>query len=740
MRILFVLKQLGYVRHFESVVRELSARGHIVRLATQDGETDLPPQLAGLPGVSAVKAPTKRGDQWQGRVSLIRRAGDYLRYLEPAFEGAGKLRARAFEKLIGTLSAHQREPGQGWSDVARGLTADERARLVALVRVIEDAIPSDPSIEAFIADEAPDVLLVTPLIDLGSSQADLIKSARALALPSALALFSWDNLTTKGVIHEVPDRLLVWNELQRREARDFHGVPEDRVRVTGAPRFDDFYALQPATTRTAFHEQLGLAPAEKTLLYLGSSKFVAEHERIFVERWLAAVRGSKDPALARANIVMKPHPDVNRMWEAGDARRVTWDGATPLSALVSRSLGDDRAVVVQGRFTAAQLLYDCLAHADAVVALNTSAELEAGILGKPVLTVSAGEEVAEGQESTLHFHYLMREHGGHVSRATSLEAHIAQLAEALAAGGSAAADAHRFINEFLRPFGPTRTPTQVFADEVEALAAERPAGVMPPPISMAATTSRTPAGETAEGARKVRLDYDGCSVWLLVTSPMEEKWRVRACQKEPWTVEWIERLTAGDVLYDIGANVGAFSLLAAKRLDHALRVVAFEPGYANFAKLCDNIVLNGCDGSVIPLSVPLWSSTTMTAFKYRSLDPGQSRHAIKEVAPGKAKDKGFDRYVQPMLAMSLDDVLRQYELPQPTHIKLDVDGAELRVLDGARESLRSPALRSILAEVERELIADVVARMSAAGFRQVATHRREMKSSAPVYMEFARIP
>src|SRR5262245_23889981 len=63
----------------------------------------------------------------------------------------------------------------------------------------------------------------------------------------------------------------------------------------------------------------------------------------------------------------------------------------------------------------------------------------------------------------------------------------------------------------------------------------------------------------------VPLDYDAHSVRLLATSPMERKWRARSCKKEPWTVAWIEEsMGSGGVLYDVGANVGTFSLVAAK--------------------------------------------------------------------------------------------------------------------------------------------------------------------------------
>ena len=61
-------------------------------------------------------------------------------------------------------------------------------------------------------------MLVSPLVRFGSEQADWVKSARALGIPVGFPVFSWDNLTTKGIIHVQPDRVFVWNEVQKREA------------------------------------------------------------------------------------------------------------------------------------------------------------------------------------------------------------------------------------------------------------------------------------------------------------------------------------------------------------------------------------------------------------------------------------------------------------------------------------------------------------------------------------------
>jgi FkbM family methyltransferase len=235
----------------------------------------------------------------------------------------------------------------------------------------------------------------------------------------------------------------------------------------------------------------------------------------------------------------------------------------------------------------------------------------------------------------------------------------------------------------------------------------------------------------------VRLDHPGPPIWLYATSNIERRDRARACVKEPWTAEWIEtQIRGGDVLYDIGANVGVFSLLAAKRCENDITVVAFEPGYVSYARLCDNIVLNRCETAIIPVPLVLSSSNGLVGFTYRSREPGESRHRLREPFRSGQRRKPGARYEQPTVATKLDDLVERYGLPVPHLIKLDVDGWELHVLEGAQAVLRRPALRSLMIEVQESLIPTVTDLLAVAGFTADARYQR--KPRAPVYVRFDR--
>jgi FkbM family methyltransferase len=228
------------------------------------------------------------------------------------------------------------------------------------------------------------------------------------------------------------------------------------------------------------------------------------------------------------------------------------------------------------------------------------------------------------------------------------------------------------------------------------------------------------------------MDYEREDVRLLLTSRFI-RFRLQAAGKEPATVEWIERrVRPGDVFYDIGANVGPYALIAAAFTQRQAKIYAFEPSAGSYHDLCRNLVLNDCHDAIVPLPVALWSQTTLTVFQQRTLAAGAGRHLLAGV-PSERKAV----YREPLLAYALDDLVEQFGLPVPNHVKLDVDGPELQVLQGASLTLRRPEWRSLIVEVERDqegaeaAIADL---MVEAGFSLSARHDRGER--APAYLSF----
>jgi FkbM family methyltransferase len=219
------------------------------------------------------------------------------------------------------------------------------------------------------------------------------------------------------------------------------------------------------------------------------------------------------------------------------------------------------------------------------------------------------------------------------------------------------------------------------------------------------------------------LDYPGATISLDPRSASELV-RASAAKKEPWTVSWIEALRPGDVLFDLGANVGAYALIAAKQ-PARIHVFAFEPSFENYAALCRNIARNGCGDVVTALPIAVAAQTGIETFNYHALDPGSALHVLG--ASVDYRGQAFEpKLKQQLVAMSLDDAISVLQLPVPTHIKVDVDGTEMDVLRGASLTLCDGRLRSLLIEIceYRVPSKEIVAFLQRHGFAFVERHDR----------------
>jgi hypothetical protein len=461
---LLVFNHPGYFGVFQALVAQLGRRGHSVHVAFLSGtreDFESIGQAVDEAGATWGRAPKRSTlDGWASVAFLARALGDLGRYCDPQFSESAALRDRMAAKVESHLSG-----AAGFDPLtrrlalrrARGLHARTDAALAERsIRAgarLETGVPPGSRITQFVREQSPDVLLVSPLIDLASPLLDYLKAARSLGIRTGICVASWDNLTSKGLLRFVPERVFVWNETQRREAIGLHGIPPERVIATGAARFDDWFSQRPSAPRDEFLRRVGLDPQRPYFLYLCSSVFVAPDEQSFVDRWLSALRGR----LGDVGVIVRPHPKRAEPWA---------DVELPGNAVVWPSRTGELDADSRAGF------YDSIAHSAGVVGANTSAMIEAAIAGKPVYTVLAPEF---NQAETMHFHYLRTEHGGFLHVADSLEEHFDQLAAGLAHEAEESDRARSFVASFVRPGGVDRSATAIYADAVEELAE------LPPP-------------------------------------------------------------------------------------------------------------------------------------------------------------------------------------------------------------------------------------------------------------------
>lgn len=182
-----------------------------------------------------------------------------------------------------------------------------------------------------------------------------------------------------------------------------------------------------------------------------------------------------------------------------------------------------------------------------------------------------------------------------------------------------------------------------------------------------------------------------------VTPNAYTKWRVETIRtKEPCTLEWIAGMQPGDVLVDVGANVGMYSIWAAAT--RGVEVRAFEPEAQNFALLNQNIFINGLGHMITAYPVGLADTRGLTVLHMSDMRAGASCHALGDALDYKGEALNV-LHEQGSVAARLDD-LRE-KIPQPTHIKIDVDGFESRVVAGGLRTIAKA--RSVLIEVNPAL-------------------------------------
>jgi hypothetical protein len=494
LRFVFSLLHAGYLRHYGGPLRILAERGHRIDVFVyHDDEAGggrlLDALTAEFPNVTAARAPRReRIDGWRPIAWFVRALADVLRYSDPVFAGATALRGRA----VAHLRERVRRTGLAGRLVDRTLTpilerpheARDR-RLGAVLRTLERGIPPSPTIDSLLRELRPDAVLASPVVEFGSPQVEFLKSASALGIPCAACVASWDNLTSKGLLRVRPDRVIVWNDVQRRELESLHGIDASAIVVTGAQKFDAWFERSPRTAAREFKQGAGLEPERPYVLYLCSSSFIAPNEPEFVRRWLAAVRrGGLD-----VGALVRPHPQNTSRWET--------EHLSDIENAVVRPHGGTFPDTENSRAE----FYDAMFHSVAVVGVNTSAQIDAAIVGKPVLTIR-DPAFTTAQDETIHFRYLLREHAGFVESAASLEEHVRQLRTAIERGP--APETAGFVRRFVRPHGLDRPVTPIVAETIQDVALLR---VTPSSGSRVLRAVLTPAALLAALATRVR------SVW-----------------------------------------------------------------------------------------------------------------------------------------------------------------------------------------------------------------------------------
>jgi len=203
-----------------------------------------------------------------------------------------------------------------------------------------------------------------------------------------------------------------------------------------------------------------------------------------------------------------------------------------------------------------------------------------------------------------------------------------------------------------------------------------------------------------------KLDYPNYSITMKIES-VDQLYRLYSCKKEPETINWIEEfIKPNEVFYDIGANVGAYSLVCYAHTQGKIQIYSFEPGFTTYSALCENIIINAFNDKIIALPFVLSDQTKINKFNYSSISPGAASHSVvteivpDERIPTSINNTSLNAYNY-VVSYRLDDLISTFDLKKPNHLKIDVDGHELEVIKGCENLLNSQELKTILIEIDK---------------------------------------
>jgi FkbM family methyltransferase len=246
----------------------------------------------------------------------------------------------------------------------------------------------------------------------------------------------------------------------------------------------------------------------------------------------------------------------------------------------------------------------------------------------------------------------------------------------------------------------------------------------------------------------IEVTFDGGSLKFVDTNRLSKKRVDGLFKKEPTTILWMDQFTPGDVMFDVGGNVGMYSVYAGKI--SGARVFAFEPESQNYGELNRNIFLNELNGRVTAYNLAISNKFEISTLFLSHFCPGYSHHDFGENRWESDKQLGTllvkrdERLEQGCTSVVIDDVIAQGFFPQPQHIKVDVDGFEWKVVDGARKTLQSPELKTVLIETDngiRESV-EIIDVMTSMGWKfsydQMRVNQHEAISEQDVKDRIAR--
>ena len=427
------MRTTAHFTYYESVIAQLCSDGHHVDLLSDRAWTKDDPGRA--VNAFAEKTPsvtlgwsTRRTDLFRRPLFAARELLSYASYLNRP--GQDHFYADRWSRYIPARRSFKN------SKSLRNILKSSAA--VFTLKTFERLAPADGAIKTWLKENAYDAVVASPTNMRFSEDTEFIKAAKKLGIATIIQVLSWDNLTTKGLLHEVPDLTLAWNETQLKEAVEIHGIPSEKIVVTGSPFLDKWFDLdRPRIEDPEFYQRMGLTLGEPYVLYLGSSKNIARDESWLVEDLAKALRNSDDERLRNLTVLIRPHGANQDIYEHLEANNI------------KLKLREDQVPDSPDSFAEFDAtLRNCIC----VAGLNTTGMVDALVSDRPVVAMMVEEYANTNASKAVHFKYIIDAGVYEVAHTTEEAARI--VGRILGGADKKRESRTRFTRNFVRPYGP----------------------------------------------------------------------------------------------------------------------------------------------------------------------------------------------------------------------------------------------------------------------------------------------
>lgn len=194
----------------------------------------------------------------------------------------------------------------------------------------------------------------------------------------------------------------------------------------------------------------------------------------------------------------------------------------------------------------------------------------------------------------------------------------------------------------------------------------------------------------------IKVSHENISYTFYSLSLMTKKRYVTLFTKEPDTIKWINSFEDNKVFWDIGANVGIYSIYYASKNKNS-QVLSFEPSVFNIEILARNIVLNNLTKNISIIPIALNKENKIDYFNMNNTLYGGALSGF-----GVEYDENFEKreinFSYLTNSLSINTVKDIYDLEPPNYIKIDVDGIEDLILEGGDKVFDNPKIETVLIE------------------------------------------